>query len=329
MTPDFASYALSHASLSGIARPFRGLSPRSLFLFIVAGNGVLALLLAGPLTRLLPDPYRRHGYGLFATLIVAVPVLGLPIAALVALGIARLNSRMPVLEPRTLGLPAFGAEMRGRQRHMGAGGAWAILRAKDAGTARGVRALLALDPRLSRQTSPLARAALRHPEEDLRLLAYGLLDQREGDLAEAINEALVQRRSLGPDDDASALEKRLAFLYWELLYQDLSRDHLRAHAIRRAQTHALAALGRRPEDATLHVLMGRIAMLEGHYLAARTHCERALNLNAAPGQVLPYLAETRFRLGDYSALKDLGRDFPSLLDLPTIGPVIRLWSPTP
>lgn len=330
MTAGFTSYLLSHASLAGLARPFRGLAPRLLLAYALAANGLLSLVLAVPMARLLPKAYRGpRASWLCAMLMVTVPIAGVPIALLVALGIARLNSRMPVPEPETLGLPAFGREMRGRQPHMGVGGAWAILRAKDAGVTRGVRALLALDPRLSRQTAPLVRAALRHPEEDLRLLAYGLLDQREGDLAQNINETLSLRRSLGPDDDSSILEKRLAFLYWELLYQDLSRDHLRVHAIRRAQTHALAALAHHPEDATLHVLMGRIAMLEGHYLAARTHCERALDLNAAPGQVLPYLAETRFRLGDYAALKDLARAFPSLLDLPTIGPVVRFWSATP
>lgn len=330
MTPDVASYILSGPSRAGIGRPFDGVSTRLLFLYVVTANAVLALALARPLARLLPMPYReRHAFWLFAMIIAAIPGLGLPIALFVAAGITRFTSHAAAPEPQTLGLPAFGAEMRGRQRHMGAGGAWAILRSRDAGVARGVRALLALDPHLSRQTSPLVRSALRHPEEDLRLLAYGLLDRREGDLSQAISEALTQRQSPEAKDDKGLLEKRLAFLYWELLYQDLSRDHLRQHAIRRAQTHALAALKRRPNDATLHVLMGRIAMLEGHYLAARTHCERALDLNAAPGQVLPYLAETRFRLGDFAALKSLARDYPSLRDVPTIGPVVRFWSATP
>lgn len=330
MAADLMSYLLSHASLSGVARTFHGFPPRLLLAYALTGNSLLALLLTAPVAQLLPKAYRRQsGYWLLAVLMIAIPGMGIAIAALVALGIARLNSRTQAPEPETLGLPAFGSEMRGRQPHMGAGSAWAILRARDAGVTRGVRALLALDPRLSRQTAPLVRAALCHPEEDLRLLAYGLLDQREGDLAQTINETLALRRALGPDDDPSTLEKRLAFLYWELLYQDLSRDHLRVHAIRRAQTHALAALERGPEDATLHILMGRIAMLEGRYPEARTHCERALGLNAAPGQALPYLAETHFRLGDYTALKDMAKTFPSLLDLPTVGPIVRFWSATP
>ncbi|MHB8254898.1 MAG: tetratricopeptide repeat protein [Acidiferrobacter sp.] len=103
---------------------------------------------------------------------------------------------------------------------------------------------------------------------------------------------------------------------------------MRLLAIHRAQTHALAALKRHPDDATLHILMGRIAMLEHHNTAARKHFEDALNLNVAPGQILPYLAETRFRVGDFAALGVLARDFPSLLDLPNIGPVVRFWTKT-
>lgn len=322
-------YLLAHASRAGLARPFAGMPARTLLLYGLAANGLCAALLAKPIELLLPANYRRQRASwLFAILIATVPILGLAAALIIAIAIARMTRRIAIAEPETLAIPPFGVEMRGRDIHMGAGSAWAILRAKDTGTKRGVRALLALDPRLSRQTSPLVRAALSHPEEDLRLLAYGLLDQREGDIMTAIENTLAERRALAAPASDSRLEKRLAFLYWELLYQDLSRDHLRLLAIRNAQTHALVALKMRPDDATLHILMGRIAMLEHHNLVARQHFEDALSLNAAPGQILPYLAETRFRVGDFGALRLLAKDFPSLLDLPNIGPIVRFWAAT-
>ncbi|HUW97526.1 MAG TPA: hypothetical protein VMV40_01615 [Acidiferrobacter sp.] len=329
MLRDLAHYLLSHPSLAGLSTPFSGIPAGTLLLYAFIANGLIAVLLAKPIALLLPFPYRNQRTSWFFVILIAtVPFLGLIVAISVATIITRLNRQTMVAEPQTITIPPFGVEMRARNIHMGAGGAWAIIRAKEPGTKRGVRALLALDPRASRQTSPLVRAALQHPEEDLRLLAFGLLDQREGRLAEVIKDTLDERENLPPRADLSSFEKRLAFLYWELIYQDLSRDHLRTLAIRHAKEHAHAAILLRPNDATLHILMGRIAMMEDRNMEAREHFENALSLNAAPAQILPYFAEVRFRVGDFLALRHLASDFPSLLDMPSIGPVVRFWAKT-
>ncbi|MHB8254662.1 MAG: hypothetical protein ACYDEV_13420 [Acidiferrobacter sp.] len=192
MVLDFVHYLLSPPSLAGLGAPFAGIPTGTLVAYGLAANGLGAALFAKPIALLLPIPYRsQRGSWLFFALIATVPLFGLLAALVIATLVARMNRRERVPEPQTLAMPSFGVEMRGRHIHMGAGSTWAILRAKDTSVKRGVRALLALDPRLSRQTSSLVRAALQHQEEDLRLLAYGLLDQREGDIAAAIGKTLI------------------------------------------------------------------------------------------------------------------------------------------
>lgn len=329
MLPELLRYSLSAASRQGLNAPFEGLSGDTVLALLWAANGLLAVILAWPLATLLPAPYREpRAAWFFGILTAGVPGFGLVASLVIAGGLSRLVRLHANPDPATVRLPPFTIEMRGRDPHMGAGGAWAILRAPSSNTNRSVRALLSLDPRLSRQTAPLIREALRHPHEDLRLLAYGLLDQREGDLLETINQQLQLRTGANAAARAQT-DKRIAFLYWELLYQDLSRDHLRAHAISESRRHARLAVAVLTDDAPLYVLLGRLSLIDGDSLAACDHLERALQLHTAPGQVLPYLAEARFRLRDMHGLRILTARFPALLDLPNIGPVARFWMATP
>lgn len=329
MLVDLLHYCLSTASRQGLDASFDGLSGGTVLILIWVANGLLAVILAWPLAALLPRTHREpRAAWLFGILIAGVPGFGLLASLVIAGGLSRLVRRNASPDPAVIRIPPFTIEMRGRDPHMGAGGAWAILRAATGSTNRSVRALLSLDPRLSRQTAPLIREALRHPHEDLRLLAYGLLDQREGDLLETINQQLQSRIGAGTLATAH-IDKRIAFLYWELLYQDLSRDHLRDHAIGESRRHARLAAAVLTDDAPLHILLGRLALIDGDSLAACHHLERALQLHTALGQVLPYLAEARFRLRDMRGLRALTTRFPALLDLPNIGPVARFWMAHP
>ncbi len=330
MAADIAHYLLGQASRLGMAETWAGWRVRDLLAAALGINGLVALLVARPIATLLPAPYQRdQAASLFAVLVAAVPFLGLIAAVVIAGPLARLSGRPRIAKPLMLAMPAFGVEMRGRDIHMGAGSAWAVLQSGKSGAARGTRALLALDPRLSRQTSSLARAALRHPQEDLRLLAHGLLDEREGLLFESIETARKARAAARTPAAVAAFDKRLAFLYWELLYQDLSRDQVRTLALANGRHHAEAALIHLPTDAALRILLGRLAMEAGDIAAARSHFEQALHMNTAPGQILPYLAEACFRLRDFAALRRLIKGFPALRDLPTIGAVARFWTDSP
>lgn len=328
MLPELLRYSVSTASRQGLNAPFGNLSGGSILALIWVANGFLALILASPLTILLPAPYREpRAAWFFGVLTAGIPGFGLLASLIIAGGLSRLVHLRASPDPAIVRIPPFSIEMRGRDPHMGIGGAWAILRAPSSSTNRSVRALLALDPRLSRQTAPLVREALHHPHEDLRLLAYGLLDQREGNLLEIINQQLQLRAGADPATRAQT-DKRIALLYWELLYQDLSRDHLRAHAIGESRRHAQLAVAVLSDDAPLYVLLGRLSLIDGDSLVACDHLERALQLHTAPGQVLPYLAEARFRLRDMRGLRILTARFPALLDLPNIGPVARFWTAT-
>jgi hypothetical protein len=93
-----------------------------------------------------------------------------------------------------------------------------------------MKALLALQNVPTRQSSGILREALADSADDLRLLAYGMLDAREQQLTHRIEQALQRHRNgrAGTDEARYLAARELAELYWELVYQELVQGDMRS-----------------------------------------------------------------------------------------------------
>jgi polysaccharide biosynthesis protein PelE len=132
---------------------------------------------------------------------------------------------------------------------------------------------------------PLLSLALRDPVDDVRLLAYAVLDGRERAL-----QADIQ--ALG--SQAAPPHGRLAQLHWELAYQGLVQGELLAFALERALHHVRRALAERPVNAGLALLMGRILLRLGRLEEAAGALGRAGEQGMPAVVVAPYQAEIAF-----------------------------------
>jgi hypothetical protein len=115
----------------------------------------------------------------------------------------------------------------------------AVLSNSEVPTRSRMRAMVALQHISGRISSPLLRNVLNDASEDLRLLAYGMLDSLERNISRAIDKELdtLQKAreiegqdTLGPVGIQAA--EKLSALYWELVYQNLAQGDMRDHAIR-------------------------------------------------------------------------------------------------
>ena len=177
-----------------------------------------------------------------------------------------------------------------------------------------LRALLAMQAMPARMANPVIREMLADASDDLRLIAYGILDTREKTINARIHEAVGQ---LAQADRAgqAALHKQLAELYGELVYQGLVQGDLRLHATAQARAHVERALDIDAGDAALHALAGQIALSSGDHQAAQVALEQARLLGLPQSRVLPYLAEVAFaarRFGEVRACAALLAGRPNL-----------------
>ncbi|CAN0622289.1 polysaccharide biosynthesis protein PelE [Burkholderia multivorans] len=177
---------------------------------------------------------------------------------------------------------------------------------------RRVTALVAMQSMPLRSTSPILHALLNDPVDDVRLLAYGMLDKCEKRVTQQI---AIERSKLAQplsDDARYRVDKTLAELYGELIYARLVDGDVYRNALEQADAHASYALRLRPLDGALWRLRGRLAF-ETHRLDdAEAMLQRAIACGFPRMRVVPYLAEIAYLRHDYAAVRRCFDDLPAV-----------------
>lgn len=199
-----------------------------------------------------------------------------------------------------------------------------------------MRAMIALQHLSGRIASPLLRNVLNDSSEDLRLLAYGMLDALERKISRAIDQELQALQQAQEQDGTAGLgpvgqqaAERLSALYWELVYQNLAQGDTRDHAIHESLRYCEQVLAQQPDHAQLHLRRGQLLQARGQFAAAHEAFARAQALGLPATRVLPYLAELSFAQRDFATTRALMQQLDGWTALPRLRPVIDYWNARP
>lgn len=271
----------------------------------LAGHALACLALTFVLLPLLPARYRgaplRAGSFLF-TLQFAVPFLGslgVFTGVLLALYLPRSSREIPWQEIALPELPYQPVDMD-RQIIYSEGGLRQVLR--DAATPdKRLEALLATRQMSGPEAVEILREALRDPVDDVRLLAYSMLEQKEKRLvteAGRLQTALQGKR----ESDWETLSRRLAQIWWEIAYLGLAQGSLRLHYLHSARgvLQAMVVEHSRHNDWRL---LGRVELALGDTALAEQAFEAALTEGASAHVVYPYMAEVAFLRRDFDKVR--------------------------
>ena len=156
-----------------------------------------------------------------------------------------------------------------------------------------VRAVLATRRLDGARAVPLLREALRDRQEDVRLLAYALLDDRERQ-ADATVRGLIAALAAAPPPQAAALHDRLANAYWEMCYQELVAGELESFALARVVEHLDAASAAGGATAARWLLRARVLLRRGDAGGARAALDESRRAGMPARTVDRYLDEVAF-----------------------------------
>ena len=187
-----------------------------------------------------------------------------------------------------------------------------------------LRALLTVQSMPARTANPLIREMLSDPSEDLRLIAYGILDSREKNINARIHAA-TRELAEQPEAQRAALHKQIAELYCELIHQGLVQGGLREHAAGQARQHLERAIALDTADPSTQVLMAQIALSAGDYGGAHAALQRALALGLPEPRVLPYLAEVAFQTRRFEEVRSIAARLAAQPDTQGSDRVMRYW----
>lgn len=269
-------------------------------------HSVAALLMAGGGSVLLPQAYRQprgQGFVFIALVVFCVPLfggVGLLLGVLLGLRWPRVVEHSPYARIDIPELPHQPLHVSPEPQY-GQGGLVGVLLDSPDPDKR-VRALMATRQMPPRAAVPILRMALRDRVDDVRLLAYSMLDRME----QRINDRIRRLRAglqVTHDAAQARVQRSLAQQYWELAYLGLSQGDVLEHVLEQAQSYADAALALEPGDSGVHFLRGRVLLQRGALEEASQAFARALEAGMAADDVLPYQAELAFLRHDYAAVR--------------------------
>jgi tetratricopeptide (TPR) repeat protein len=295
---------------TGLAALFGPANAFALLCIYFAAHGCASLLVARVMTRFVPQFYpnsERSPFGYFAALGFFVPVLG--IAGMLFLLVSarnaptgpRIREYELVEAPRYSGGEAVGAPAFNRA------GIRPVLLSRTAPVELRLKALLALHSVPSRAANNLIREMLREPVDDMRLLAYGLLDAREKVLDARIHGLKTRLEAAGEAESRAPILKELAESYWELVYRGIVQGDLLHHCVAEARRYLGEFLERDPRDPGAWALHGRLLTFEGRDREADEAFGRAVALASPRPGCCPYRAELAFRARDFERVRQLVR----------------------
>lgn len=182
------------------------------------------------------------------------------------------------------------------------------------------------------------RLALTDPVDDVRLLAYSILDRREQAYNARLKalraqlEAVSAPAQLGASVDPQVrarLTKRVAQTLLEMIHLGMAQGEVETYLLAEARQHVDEALSTSPDDREGLFLQGGIALLQEDLATAERAFLRAQVQGMAIEEVLPQLAEVAFKQRRFGVVTQYLRAISSVYfrAQPQLGGVAAHWLP--
>jgi polysaccharide biosynthesis protein PelE len=203
-----------------------------------------------------------------------------------------------------------------------------VLRSEASVQAR-TAAVMMLRRMPTHQAVPLLRLAFSDPSEDVRLLAFAILERQEKKLRSRIESALARL-----DDPAAELrraeraawQRRVAQDHWELVYAGFVSGGFVARVLEQAVEHARAALDLEFDGSTA-LLLARIHLRKSEPVPALHWLERAQEAGIGAAACAPLCAEAAFALRRFSEIPRLLSCAPAAqFRRAGLQPVVDFWT---
>ncbi|OUS32580.1 hypothetical protein A9Q99_00480 [Gammaproteobacteria bacterium 45_16_T64] len=297
-------------------------------------HGLASALLSLVLVKLLPERYRTPWLpsALFLfSLQFAIPFIGIVgvfVGIVLALYLPRSNRKYPWSETTIPDLPFKPNEVSLKPLYS-QGGLRQVLRESN-DTDKRLKAVLATKRMKKREAIEILQNALSDKVDDVRLLAYSMLDGMEKEISTKIVHCLEGVKSASKEQRA-VFKRSLAQNYWEMSYLGLAKGGVRRHFLNSAKKVLEELLEDMEQQNPDNLkIKGRVHLALEEYDDAISTLYQAVATGLPRSQVLPYLAEAAFYSGEYDHMLHLLEEYSADVHKPDMfTPVLQYWLKNP
>ena len=301
----------------------------ALFWEALAVHLLICVLTASLAYHLQPREYRTARLAtwmLFFSFAFMLPVVGaLGVLFLVRSSLKKSDERLGMAKPVSVQLPEYDVQSKEVSRS----GQGAIRSRLDAAVPAAIRmqSLLTLQSVPNRVANPILEDLLGDTTDDVRLVAFGMLDAEEKKISSHIQIERDNLLAAMTPQQSFNCRKHLAELHWELIYGSLAQGELRKHTLGVALGHVqdAEALGL-PANSGLTFLKGRILLALADVDGAKEALQASLDLGQPLSSVTPYLAEIAFDRRDFATVRQLMGKIDGLNIASKTRAVADIWS---
>jgi polysaccharide biosynthesis protein PelE len=206
-----------------------------------------------------------------------------------------------------------------------------VLRSQGTAQKR-VASVMALRRMDAQRAVPLLRVALGDKHEDVRLLAYAILERREKELRGRIEvllgdlEALQGADAAAEDKQRALVLKSLAEQHWELVHGGFLSGDVEKQTLESAVRYGHESLLIAP-DGSLSLLIARMQLKANKPNSALHYLRGASSLGVANSVLAPLYAEAAFLLRRFEAIGPLLAEAGNAtFGRPKLDAVARFWT---
>ena len=286
------------------------------FWLVLVAHILLSLVAGWLIHALFPPRYqhpRKAVVGLIFVFSFVLPVVGaVGLWWITRATFRSIQASQRIAIPKLIELPIFDVQTK-ESIQVGQGSLRSKLNQSAAPDVR-MQSLLTLQAVPNRTANPILENLLSDDADDVRLVAFGMLDSQEKSISQQIRHELDR---LG-DGDIPPLQRfdcfrQLAQLNWELVYAGLAQGGLRKHIIGQSLHYVTEALAlcpvlNRPPDAGLLFLQGRIALDQRNIEEAKRCIDEAVQAGYSSSSAAMLLAEVAFLHTDIDAVVTIMQD---------------------
>lgn len=166
-----------------------------------------------------------------------------------------------------------------------------------------IKALTTLNNTKNPEAMRQIKQSLGDASDEVRLYSFSLIDNFEKELNHKIHNGLIQLQHSSDESTKGCAYKELAFLYWEMLYYEITDLHLKEYFIDKVHQMINSASTHLKSDAALLVLLGRLYLFSGQIDEAEKSFKDALLIGAKVKGISSYMAEIAYVRRDFSEVR--------------------------